>query len=83
MRTIIIKGKASNKVICKIKVLKKNEHLSLLNFLSANEVPIASSCQGAGVCRKCIVNDNLLSCQITLKELCEKYPNLEVDVAYL
>jgi Na+-transporting NADH:ubiquinone oxidoreductase subunit NqrF len=43
--------------------------LNLLQFLQKQEVPVASSCSGEGVCEKCMLSDGRLSCRLTMKDL--------------
>jgi Na+-transporting NADH:ubiquinone oxidoreductase subunit NqrF len=57
--------------------------LSLMNFLIANGITVASSCGGEGVCKKCLVNRTVLSCQITLLEFIKISPSLRVEISYL
>ena len=58
MIIIEIFGKASGKLIKKISYEEKVgiERQSLMDFLISHGIPIASSCSGEGICRKCIVN---------------------------
>jgi ferredoxin len=70
MIKIQIFGKASNKIYKTIEVedLISLKNQSLMDFLLSNQIPIASSCLGEGICRKCIVNKEILSCQIELSQ---------------
>lgn len=43
--------------------------LNLLAFLQNLEVPVASSCSGEGVCKKCILSDGRLSCKLIMRDL--------------
>jgi len=60
-------GKASGRVVARLPVENPNE--LLLFFLLRHGLPIASSCAGDGVCRKCQTSEGKLSCQLTLAEL--------------
>ena len=63
-------------------VLNPNElDLSLLEILRSENLPIASSCDGQGVCHKCVINGSQLSCKITAREFLEE--NNNIDIAYL
>lgn len=42
--------------------------ISLMDFLLGHGIPIASTCLGEGVCKKCIVNKEILSCQAQLSK---------------
>lgn len=53
--------------------------LSLMDFLRSHDIPVASSCYGEGVCRKCLVNTDIVSCQITLINFCKNYDTLVID----
>ena len=66
-------GKASKKIIKEIEITNKVSKENLMNFLREKEIPIASSCYGEGICRKCIVNKDLLSCQIYLDQVIQNY----------
>ena len=66
-------------------VLKlKTENLDqiLMNFLRERNIPIASSCSGEGVCRKCVVTKNILSCSLTVRDYLKNHGQL-VSVSYL
>lgn len=82
---LIIYGFASNKLLKKIKIdsiLDKN--INLMSFLLANKITIASSCNGEGQCRKCIVNNSIISCQTTLKEFIDSNEDdLTITISYL
>jgi hypothetical protein len=60
--------------------------MTLLEYLRKQKIPIASSCNGMGVCRKCLVGPSLLSCQITLQQLFSSNldsPTVIIAVTYL
>jgi Na+-transporting NADH:ubiquinone oxidoreductase subunit NqrF len=70
MMQMQIFGNASQKIyktieIADLKLLKKQ---SLMDFLLSHQIPVASSCLGEGICRKCVVNKEILSCQIELSQ---------------
>lgn len=48
---------------------KKDKEMDALKWLQKNDYPIASSCDGEGICKKCIINENLLACQVKMKDL--------------
>jgi Na+-transporting NADH:ubiquinone oxidoreductase subunit NqrF len=67
---IQIFGNASQKIYktIEIKNLSTLKKQSLMDFLLSHHIPIASSCLGEGICRKCIVNKEILSCQLELSQ---------------
>lgn len=81
-KKIIIYGNASKKVIKTLKLEKELFKCDLLTLLRNNNIPIASSCDGEGICEKCMINKNIISCQINLEEFINKFGNT-IDVAYL
>lgn len=58
-------------------------HLSLMEFLRSKKIPIASSCFGEGVCRRCKVNEGLLTCQVSVYEFLTQSPNTPLLIDYL
>lgn len=79
MHQIIIYGNASHKTILKVQPHQSDLDLTLLEWLQKYKVPMASSCQGEGMCRKCVVNDQLLSCQVTVKSILNEGKKVSVD----
>jgi Na+-transporting NADH:ubiquinone oxidoreductase subunit NqrF len=79
---LIIYGRASQKIIKKITLPNEKASLDLLTLLREEGIPIASSCDGEGVCHKCLVNSNLISCQITLLDFLKENEAV-IDVDYL
>ena len=73
MLSIPVLGKASGKLVKHCPIGPNDLDLSLLNFLRGHGLPIASSCQGLGICEKCIINQCLLSCEISVKDYVAKY----------
>jgi uncharacterized 2Fe-2S/4Fe-4S cluster protein (DUF4445 family) len=55
----------------------------LMDFLRAQGIPVASSCGGDGVCRKCVVNEDVLSCQVTVEQFLSDHPSGVVGISYL
>ena len=54
-----------------------------MDFLIKNGITVASSCAGEGRCRKCIVNENVLSCQINLKQFILNEVENTIEISYL
>lgn len=47
-----------------LSVKKEEEEIILLEYLKKiKQYPIASSCNGEGVCKKCVFNNDLLLCE--------------------
>lgn len=64
-------------------VLAEDLSLTLLEFLRKNNITIASSCDGAGVCRKCEIQDGILTCGPTVREYLQSRPDGIIFVGYL
>lgn len=87
-RIIKIFGNASKSLI---KEFNLNNHsqpdMNLMDFLRKNSIPIASSCAGEGICKKCgvlIEEQQILSCLITLEQIFEKAPSpVTIKISYL
>lgn len=56
---------------------------NLLFWLRKKGVTIASSCDAEGVCKKCVIQDEKLSCEYTLETFLKSYPQGEVEISYL
>ncbi len=82
-KKIIIFGLASNKILKELYFENTNTvAISLLDYLLKHGITVASSCKGEGKCKKCVVNSNLLSCQIDMNNLPKK-EEFKVEIAYL
>ncbi len=55
----------------------------LLTFLRGKGITIASSCDGEGVCKKCVIQEGWLTCELTLEEFLKRRPDGIIEVAYL
>jgi Na+-transporting NADH:ubiquinone oxidoreductase subunit NqrF len=55
----------------------------LLHFLRGKGVTIASSCDGEGVCKKCVIQNGWLTCELTLEEFLKRQSDGVIEVAYL
>lgn len=79
MPQITLKGLASGK---SYELTYKEEEASktILEFLTEKGFPMASSCRGEGICKKCFFNQNLLGCKFRLKDLkVRKIEVIEID----
>ena len=83
-KEIIVAGLASLKIL-KIIPIQNDQflELSLMELLIANGITIASSCNGVGSCHKCLINKNILSCQISVLKFIETNPTLKIEISYL
>lgn len=82
MRPVItVFGKASQKVVATLEIEQEGE--ILMFFLMRKGLPIASSCAGEGVCKKCVINQDILSCQLTVADWLREFPQIPVEVSYL
>lgn len=82
MQVITIVGKASG---TEKELSVKPEDLSrnLLFWLRDQGVTIASSCDGEGVCKRCYIQHNWLTCEMTLGEFLIREPSGRIEVGYL
>lgn len=55
----------------------------LLTWLRSRGVTIASSCDGEGVCKKCKIQNDWLTCELTLRDFLRRQPDGKVLVSYL
>ncbi len=82
MHQVIIFGQASQSHIKKIILTDEDLDKTILEFLQDNHIPVASSCMGEGICRKCIVNDNILSCFKLVRDIL-KWEEPIIYIGYL
>jgi len=76
----VLLGKASQRSYT-LNVSTDDLQLNLLDFLLKNQFPIASSCSGEGICKKCVINEDILSCEVKVYEWLEK--NQPIEISYL
>ncbi|MBY0415509.1 MAG: hypothetical protein K2Q18_15155 [Bdellovibrionales bacterium] len=73
MKRLLIYGGANQKIVHTFELLDSDlSDKSLLEFLRDHQVPVASSCLGDGVCKKCVTKNStktFLTCEVTLLEL--------------
>lgn len=55
----------------------------LLKWLRKHDVTVASSCDGEGVCRKCSIQNDWLTCLTSLREFLEMEKDATVKISYL
>ncbi len=83
VRCLKVFGQASGNVVLDLVLDTAYDHLTLLELLQEQRIPIASSCRGLGQCQKCVVTINHekhLSCLIQIKNL---GPSTTLEVSYL
>ena len=86
MKSLVIYGRASQKEIKKIIITPNDSKLNLMEFLVANGIPVASSCNAEGVCLKCILTINgeeILSCQYSMADIFKDNDSVTVNLSYL
>ncbi len=57
--------------------------INLLTWLRRQDITIASSCNGEGICKKCGIQNGWLTCGLTLGEFLERCPEAKILVSYL
>ena len=79
---LVVYGNASQSIVKEI-ILKDNDlEKKLMDLLIENDIPVASSCSGANVCKLCNVNEEVISCQVTTNQFIKKF-GLRVILNYL
>jgi succinate dehydrogenase/fumarate reductase-like Fe-S protein len=87
MKELIIYGEASKKVI-KTFLISGNDlnSTTLLEFLMSHKIPVASSCLGEGVCKKCgvmINGEKVLTCALSIRDLFLNSTSETLSFSYL
>ena len=86
MKSPVLKivGMASKKIVKEIPLTTENKFKSLLNIVRDAGIGIAYSCDGEGVCRTCVINDEVLSCLTYLNDIDEdEEGNFTIYIGYL
>ena len=86
MKTLIVYGRASKKEIKKIIITYSDFKLKLMDLLQNYDIPVASSCNGEGICLKCIVtlnDEKILSCQYEIEDIFQDQDSVTVLFSYL
>jgi ferredoxin len=81
--TLIIHGLASGKEVARFDLTEQELGLDLLNICRDHGIPIASSCDGEGVCKKCGIQNGWLTCMTTARRFFELCPEGIVQISYL
>ncbi|MBP9673989.1 MAG: hypothetical protein KBD63_02755 [Bacteriovoracaceae bacterium] len=82
--TLILEGMASGKTY-QYPVTENDLPQTLMDFLVTKNVPVASSCGGRGICKKCQILHQeacFLSCSILLKELFRETKIVYISLSY-
>jgi Na+-transporting NADH:ubiquinone oxidoreductase subunit NqrF len=79
---VIVKGLASGRDY-PVSYEQCDLEVDLLHFLRGKGITIASSCDGEGVCKKCVIQNGWLTCELTLEEFLKRRPDGVIEVAYL
>jgi Na+-transporting NADH:ubiquinone oxidoreductase subunit NqrF len=80
---IEVYGKASKKIILSRIINNEIAQTNCMEWLILNKITIASSCNGSGVCKKCVINNNQLSCQLKLFEIANSEGQISINISYL
>lgn len=56
---------------------------NLLKWLRSKDITIASSCDGEGICKKCVIQNGWLTCEMTLESFLKRQPDGKIFVSYL
>lgn len=86
IRQLIVRGGASKKILKTLSVTEIELPQVLMYYLQSNGLPIASSCNGEGVCLKCQIHFHeqiLISCQVKLGDLFQNTAESELLISYL
>ncbi len=83
VKQIVIKGRASQRIYFQGELLPEEKKLTILEFIKLKEIPIASSCGGEGVCKKCVINGNIVSCMHLMTQVNQLLPQGEIIIFYL
>lgn len=81
MYGIIVFGKASNKELINDQL--SNIDVNLMEWLRSKKIPLASSCNGEGICKKCVINTDILACKVKLTDLVNAQNLIYIEISYL
>ncbi len=82
---IDIYGAASQKIVKSITVNDHDLDLTLMEFLRKEQLPVASSCYGEGICQKCVVKIGeveQLSCLLSVRKFMNS-SEATITISYL
>jgi Na+-transporting NADH:ubiquinone oxidoreductase subunit NqrF len=81
LQRITILGLASGKTIL-LPYESSDLDKNLMFWLKEKGINIASSCDGQGVCKKCVIQEEILTCKFTLKEFFQREPEKKICISY-
>jgi hypothetical protein len=81
VRITIVGTASGRKQFLELSPLEMSDNL--MDWLRKKNITIASSCDGEGVCKKCVIQNDWLTCQLTLEEFLQRQPDGLVFVSYL
>ncbi len=79
---IIVRGLASGRDK-ELEIPQDDYGEILLFWLRKNGIPIASSCDGEGVCKKCGIQNGWLTCELTWESFFKLSQDKIIEVSYL
>jgi hypothetical protein len=79
---VTLRGLASGKTTF-VPYSENDLQTTLLDFLRDKGITIASSCGGEGVCKKCAIQNDWLTCKLTLEIFLKRQPDGQILVSYL
>lgn len=85
LHKVSIQGLASSTLVKTLEIRSEDLELTLMEYLRRENIPIASSCYGEGICKKCVIKlgeIEELSCLISVKKLLEKQIST-ISISYL
>lgn len=82
MQIIRLQGMASGR-IRELTYTEEDLKQNLLDWLRSKDITMASSCDGEGVCKKCVIQNDWLTCMMTLEEFLQRQPDHMIKVYYL
>lgn len=80
---IEIYGGASKKLLRRVSLKEEDKKENLMRYIKKLGFPLASSCDGDGICHLCIVNEALISCQMIVEEVPTKHNVKKITISYL
>lgn len=86
IRHLTVRGGASGKILKSLSITENETQQVLMYYLQSHGIPVASSCDGEGVCLKCKMQfqgQTIISCQLKLGELFHNSSESELLISYL
>jgi ferredoxin len=86
IKHLSVRGGASGKILKSLTITENEMQQVLMYYLQSHGIPIASSCNGEGVCLKCKIQwhgHTIISCQLKLGDLFHNSFDTELVISYL